>query len=194
MAQPSHAFRTPGPRAPILLLPVALLAMAGGASEAAASQSSSPSIPSTPSISAPETSSAMDVERAQALEVAARGLQDQLHRRGRAARLYREAAELRPADDPVRVENLRHAARMNFYAGHLDRAIRDSRDASESALRQGKVVEAAHAAMDAAWLAGQIGQADRALNWLEEARMLAGSPHLDASEREGLHRRLREVT
>jgi hypothetical protein len=127
-----------------------------------------------------------DLARALELEARAWGLRNQMNRRGQASRLLREAAELRPADDPVRVSNLREASRMSFHAGNLGQAATDAGDAARAALRQGDVLQAAHAYLDAAWMAVEAGDPARALASAEEAMILTASPLLSDEDREGI--------
>src|SRR5688500_12814982 len=61
---------------------------------------------------------------------------------GRAAVLFRQAAGLRPAGDPVAIRGLIQAARFSFYSGKRDRALRDFAAAAETALRFGDVLAA----------------------------------------------------
>jgi hypothetical protein len=127
-----------------------------------------------------------DVVRARELEARAWSLRDQMNRRGQAGRLLREAAELRPADDPAKVSNLRDASRMSFHAGNFAQAATDAGEAAKAALRQGDVLQAAHAYLDAAWMAVEAGESGRALAFAEEAMILTASPLLDDEDREGI--------
>jgi tetratricopeptide (TPR) repeat protein len=138
----------------------------------------------------PATQLSAEVEEAAALEARAWALRDLMDERHEAARLYRKAAELRPDHDPQKVQNLREAARMSHYAGRSDRAIRDAEAAATAALRQGDVIEAGQAYVDAAWLAAQTGDRDRTEALLQEARLLASSPLLAQEERQDLLRRI----
>lgn len=204
MSARTRSLRIRRPRLLFPVIPAALLALGLGAHEGSALSTSSTSL--TPlswegsvagfgtAPSARVAPADPDLERARALEAEARGLSDQMKRRARAARLYRQAADLRPAHDPKKVENLRHASRMNFYAGRTDAAIRDAHDASQVALRQGDLVEAAHAYLDAAWLAAREGQAERAEQWVEEARLLSTSPLLAQGQQEEIRTRMRDTT
>jgi hypothetical protein len=209
MSARTRSLRIRRPRLLFPVIPAALLALGLGAHEGSALSTSSTSLTPlswegsatdrhagsahTPAPRvAQEAASTPDVERAEALEAEARALGDQMNRRARAARLYRQAAELRPADDPQKVTSLRHASRMNYYAGRMDSAIRDSHDASQVALRQGDLVEAAHAYLDAAWLAAREGKAERAEQWVEEARLLATSPLLAQAQQDEIRTRMRD--
>lgn len=192
----THALRAPRPRFLLAAAPAALLALgiSAGAGEAAAHALITPHLQGGSmemGVVSPALLPSPNTEEAERLEARAEALKDRVDRRARAAQLYRQAADLRPADDPRRVTNLRHAARMNFYAGRVEAAIRDAHDASQAALRQGDLMEAAHAYLDAAWLAAGEGQVERAEGWVEEARILATSPLLAEAQQEEILSRMR---
>jgi hypothetical protein len=147
------------------------------------------STPSPIEVAAPNP----EIEQAIELEARAWSMREMVDQRAQAARLYREAADLRPASDPAKVESLRNAALMNYYAGRLDRATRDATDAAHAALRQGDVAQAAHAYVDAAWMAAQDGNTNRAAELVEEARLLANSPLLPQAERSHLLARVADA-
>jgi len=136
---------------------------------------------------APSTASP---ERAAELEARAWEMRDQVNQRKQAARLYRQAADLRDDSDPMKVQSLRNASRMNFYAGRTNRALSDAAEAAQLALRQGDVVAAAHVHMDAAWLALEMGDSVTAEQHLGDARLLAASPLLAQAQRADLMVRL----
>ena len=136
---------------------------------------------------------AEDLMKATELEARAWALRDLMDERETAARLYRQAADLRPDHDPQKVQNLRQASRMSHYAGRSDRAVRDAETAARAALRQGDVIEAGQAYVDAAWLSAQIGDRSRTEEFLKEARLLAASPLLAQEERQNLLRRIDEA-
>jgi hypothetical protein len=136
---------------------------------------------------APSTS---NPERAAELEAQAWEMRDQINQRKQAARLYRQAAELRHDSDPMKVQSLRNASRMNFYAGRTNRALGDAAEAAQLALRQGDVVAAAHVHLDAAWLALEMGDSVSAEQHLADARLLAASPLLAQAQRADLMIRL----
>ncbi len=154
-------------------------------------------IPTLPTFSPERGTSAAarpdDVARALELEARAWAMRDQMNRYPTAARLYREAADLRPDHDPQKVENLRQASRMSYYSNRPDQASRDAEAAARAALRRGDVVTAADAFVDAAWLAARAGKAAQFEHLVEEATLLAGSPLLAEVQREQLLRRLEEA-
>jgi len=147
---------------------------------------------SIPAEQAPATDPGNDqnIEVAQELEARAWALRDLLDRRSKAAELYQDAAALRPDHDPKKVQNLREASRMHFYGDRADRAVQVAAEAARAALRQGDIMEAADAYVDAAWLSGRLGDATRTAEYLEEARLLKNSPLLADAQREGILRRL----
>lgn len=116
---------------------------------------------------------------------------DDADRRDDAARLLVEAAELRPASDPRVAEELTAAARLFFYAGDHARAQRTMERAGETALANGDVVAAAHALLDAAWIAREHGTTMKVRENALRARRLMGSPLVDQGTRESVLRRIR---
>ena len=129
-------------------------------------------------------------ERALALKAQAEGYLEAPNRVERAADLYRRAAELRSDADPRKVENLQMAARLSFYAGKGEKALADQAAAAMLATRQGDVIRAGHAWLDAAWVAVEIGKAERAEEYTAEARLLTTSPLLAESDRSAIHARI----
>lgn len=111
----------------------------------------------------------------------------------RAASLYRQAAEMRAAADPVGVVDLVRAGRLSFYEGDESQAVRDFRNAGQRALAIGDVVSAINAFVDAAWVADRQGDNADAHDYLGRAQLLANSPLLGESERQLLQTRW-EVT
>ncbi len=132
-----------------------------------------------------------DPDRARTLEAQAEALHDEPGRWAEAARLYREAAELREDGDEEKLSSLRMAARMAHYAGRDREALESAESAGHLALRRGDLVEAGEALADAAHLAGATGQPERAAALAEEVRLLAGSPLLAAEDRMALLDRIR---
>ena len=121
-------------------------------------------------------------------------LADELHERAAALFTqpdrYREAGNLlvraahaRAEDDVASVNELIVAGKLFAYANSIGIARRTLEEAAERALRFGDVVRAAHASLDAAFLA--IQQADR--NGVRElsarAERLAAAPHLSDTQR-----------
>jgi hypothetical protein len=100
-----------------------------------------------------------------------------------AADLLVRAAQVRAEDDAASVNELIVAGKLYAYANSIGTARRTLEEAAERALRFGDVVRAAHASLDAAFLA--IQQADR--NGVRElsarAERLAAAPHLSDTQR-----------
>ena len=128
-----------------------------------------------------------------ALEQEARGYLDDMNRWGRAADLFRQAAHLRAASDPVAISDLKTAARLEFYHGSERQARRDLEHAGQRALAIGDVVGAANAFVDAAWVAGNDGQDNEARALIERAQLLALSPLISHEDRTDIQRRLPAV-
>ena len=130
------------------------------------------------------------VEDPAELEERAEGYLDEMDRWGRAADLYRQAAELRDAGDPVAISNLKTAARLEFYNGSERQALRDLEYAAQRALAIGDVVTAANAFVDAAWVAGSDGHGQEARALVERAQLLALSPLISSEDRSEIENRL----
>lgn len=109
----------------------------------------------------------------------------------RAAALFRRAAELRPAGDPIAAEDLIYAARLSFYEGDKRQSVRDFESAGNRALAMGDLVVAANAFMDGAWVAHNRGYGEWAFALVDKARLLSNSPLLPDNER--MHLRSRWV-
>lgn len=135
----------------------------------------------------------VDLERAEALEARAEAMSLEEGRYARAAGLFRRAASFRDDADPQKVENLMNAARFSHYAGRNARALEDAQQAARLAQRQGDVVRAGHAYLDAAWLAAKSGERERMQDFVQEALLLAQSPLLAQSDRSAILRRVGEA-
>jgi hypothetical protein len=108
----------------------------------------------------------------------------------RAAALHEKEAQLRSVNDTERVNALAQSARLYAYVGDLGQARALMERAARSALQRGDVMRAAHALLDAAFLA--IG--DRDLNsgyaLARQAGLLSQSPLLSEAERNAIVRRI----
>jgi hypothetical protein len=107
----------------------------------------------------------------------------QPHRYREAAALLVQASSLRASDDATAVRELMDAGRL-FANVQDNRAARNAFErAAERALVFGLVVTAAHAYLDAAFVAirQQDGDAVRALT--ASAERLANSAHIDSAQR-----------
>lgn len=128
--------------------------------------------------------------RAMEFEARAAALVESGGNLARAAGLYRRAAELRPDSDPEKVMNLIQAARLNHHAGRNDRGAADAAEAARVAHRQGDLVRAAHAYLDAAIMRAHSGDAEGAHRMMEEAILLSEAPLLPEAERTRIRNRV----
>ena len=112
------------------------------------------------------------------------------HRYGDAARLYRRAADLRAADDPLGYTNLTEAAALAYADGDRSGARRDMADAAESALARGDLRSAGLAYVDAAWIAQEQKNSQQVWELGRRAEMLAASPLLAAADRNAILQRI----
>jgi hypothetical protein len=117
------------------------------------------------------------------LENKAKALYPAPKRYREAARLLVEAAALRDAGDPQRIDNLRQAGRLFHYAGVSERARSVMEQAADAALAAGDVKTAAAAYLDAAFLAQDVKRIEDARRMIEKARLLTNSPLLSAEEK-----------
>ena len=110
---------------------------------------------------------------------------------GRAAILYRQAAEL-SVDEPIAADHHRHAGLLAFYAGREGQAVDQLTRAAETALAWGDVVSAAQSFLDAAWVAHEDGNNGKALDLAQRAERLARSPLMARADRAQLMQRIAE--
>lgn len=141
-----------------------------------------------------QTTANVQLGEIEALEMKAHEHLQEVGDWGRAASLFRRAAELRPSSDPVAVQDLIQAARLSYYHGDKGDAVRDFEAAGQRALALGDVIVAANAFVDAAWVADANGRSERALNLVGRARLLANSPLLPDEIRDDLQNRWVETT
>jgi hypothetical protein len=107
-----------------------------------------------------------------------------------AAQLHEKEAAVRSAADPQAVVALEQAARFYAYTGDPARGRVLMQRAAERALRVGEVLRAAHAYIDAAFLALREKDVERAYAYTTQADLLARSPHLLEADRAGIVRRI----
>ena len=107
-----------------------------------------------------------------------------------AARLYRNAAELRGAGDFTAADNLRIAGYIGYYERRLSSSTAVLTRAADAYLAGGDVLSAAATLTDAAWVAVQADHGLEARRLRERALLLTRSPQLDPADREMLLRRL----
>lgn len=122
------------------------------------------------------------VEKAQALEVAAKEAAEVRAAFREASRMYRQAAEIR-GDQPEAAHSLMMAGALAYYVGSKGQAITDLTQAGELALAWGDVVTAAQAFLDASWVAAKEGRERDALELGRRAERLSASPLIQRQER-----------
>jgi hypothetical protein len=105
---------------------------------------------------------------------------------GEAADLHREAAENLPRNDAGQFYGYSRAALLYFYAGELPEARRSMEDAAEVAEATGDVLTAAHAYVDAAFIAIAEDYDGMEREFVADAREVADSEFLTESERESV--------
>jgi hypothetical protein len=112
------------------------------------------------------------------------------HRYGDAARLYRRAADLRSADDPLGFTNRTEAAALAYADGDRSAARNDMTRAAEQALARGDLRAAGLAFVDAAWIAQEQKNPQKVWELGRRAEMLAASPLLVAADRNAILQRI----
>lgn len=110
----------------------------------------------------------------------------------KAARLYRQAAEMRKGE-PTAAKHFRKAGLLAYYSGHESDAVRDLTQAGEAALEFGDLTAAARSFLDAAFVAEADGKDRNAFVLAQRAERLAQSPLLAAGDRAALMRRITEA-
>lgn len=140
---------------------------------------------------APAGDEAVRTEQARSLESQAGEAARTQSSFGKAARLYREAAEAR-SGQPEAVQDLMMAGALSYYTGREGQAIRDLVKAGELALEWGDVMTAAQAFLDAAWVAGKDGRTDDATELGRRAERLSASPLIQRQERSAILSRIGE--
>ena len=109
---------------------------------------------------------------------------------GEAAALHREAAENLPKNDAGQVFGYSRAALLYYYAGELPEARRSMEDAAEVAEATGDLLTAAHAYVDAAFIAIAEDYDGMEREFVADARSVAASEVLTESERESVEIRI----
>ena len=127
---------------------------------------------------------------AEALMLRAESLSTQLSHFKQAAELYEQSAEMRTASDPRAVSCLRSAATLRYNSGNKRKGLGLMEKAADRAIRLGDVVSAANAYIDAAVIASELRQGDRARDLGERAVLLAKSPLLSEEQRGALMYRM----
>lgn len=132
----------------------------------------------------------VDVSRAVELETEASVANGDSRRWLFAASMLREAAQLRPQNDPVALTDLRTAGAIYGTIGEFERARRTMLELADRATEFGEVATAAHALMDAAHVAVQLKDVRLVRSYFERAQRLALSSHLTAEEQRLIRTRL----
>ena len=112
------------------------------------------------------------------------------HRWGDAARLHRESATLRDVDDPLGYRCLSEAAALTYASGDRTGARKTMAAAAGQALARGDLSTAAHAYVDAAWIAQEQRNPRQVWDLGHRAEILAESPLLAASDRAAILKRI----
>ena len=105
---------------------------------------------------------------------------------GEAADLHRQAAENLQKNDAGQFFGYSRAALLYFHAGELAEARRSMEDAAEVAEATGDVLTAAHAYVDAAFIAIAEDYDGKQREFVADAREVAASEFLTEAEREGV--------
>src|SRR5262245_65111269 len=125
------------------------------------------------------------------LEQRAQELHPDLSRAGVAARLHRQSAQLRSANDPEAVESLALAAYLFSYAKRPLAARKTMEEAADRALAMGDVFRAARAYVEAAFFADQQQDRVETTRLGRRALLLAGSSRITEEERTSIRNRIR---
>jgi len=132
----------------------------------------------------------VDVARAVALEAQASELCVCFDNCLQIARLFEEAASLRPEGDPQRALDHELAGRMYHHLGKLRQAQELTVAAAEAYLAMGDVVNAAHQFINAATVAQERKRHEEAAKLVQRAECLTRSPLLTRAEAELIRERI----
>jgi len=110
-----------------------------------------------------------------------------------AIKLFLKAADTREVGDPVRVQDLVMASRLAYYRDDHGRSLALMRRAADEASSTGDVITAAHAYMDAAFIARLEGSAETVVQLVKKAELLAYSPLIGDKDRDGILVRIRST-
>jgi hypothetical protein len=131
------------------------------------------------------------IQRAIELEELAIALHGQPARAVEAARLHKQSASLRNANDPEAVQSLAMAAHLFGYGNRTLEARRTMEQAADRALAMGDVVHAAKAYVEATFFADKLNNQGEMDRLGRKALLLARSPLLTADERTNIIKRIR---
>lgn len=139
---------------------------------------------------ASETVSERDIPRAEALEIDAQRWMMNFVDAKKAAGLLRQAASLRPAEDPTGIQDLITAGHLYYYVRDFDRSRDAMADAGDRAWRAGDLMQAANSWINAAHLSVRLNDAEGARSFSERARLVSTSPLLSAVQVSHIQARL----
>lgn len=130
------------------------------------------------------------LDKARELRAQAEALFSQPRQWRKAVRLLEQSAQLREATDPDGYMCLLYAGRIQAAIGDLQGARQNLEKAANQAMARGSIVEAAHAYIDAAFVAAEAKQGQAAQQLIQRASLLAESPLLSAEQKAGLTTRI----
>lgn len=131
-----------------------------------------------------------DVDKARELRAQAEALFSEPRQWRKAARLLEQSAALRDASDADGYTCLLYAGRIRAALGDLTSARQNLEKAATQALMRGALVEAAHAYIDAAFVAAEAREVESARAFMERAKLLSDAPLLNAEQKLSLMVRL----
>lgn len=108
----------------------------------------------------------------------------------KAAKLHERSAELRDESDPMAASCLRTAAFLRYYAGGRRASADLMEKAAERAAEIGDVARAADSYVDAAYIAQELKEGDRARAFAHRAELLANSPLITETQRAAIRARI----
>jgi hypothetical protein len=108
----------------------------------------------------------------------------------KAAKLHERSAELRDESDPMAASCLRTAAFLRYYAGGRRAGADLMEKSAERAMGIGDVARAADAYIDAAYIAQELKEGDRARSLAHRAELLANSPLITDVQRASIRARI----
>ena len=127
---------------------------------------------------------------ADALALRAESLSTQISQFKKAADLFEQSAEIRQPGDARAVTCLRSAAMLRYNSGNKRKGLALMERAGDRAIRLGDVVLAASAYIDAAVIASELRDGERARDLGQRAVLLAKSPLLSDTQRGALQERM----
>ena len=110
----------------------------------------------------------------------------------KAAKLHERSAALRDESDPQAATCLRSAAFLRYYAGGRRASADLMEKAAERSANIGDVAKAADAYVDAAYIAQELKQGERARELARHAELLANSPLITDVQRASIRARIGE--